>query len=239
MKNEFIETANVRKFNTICMELESPASLIGHSMAAVTGKAGHGKSEAAKQYAVNSTAIYVPPMVGRSKASVFREIAFELAKVRPTKCDASEFIIQEEMRRDRRLIIIDEADLLENKVLDALRNINERYACPIMLIGEEELKGRIGSRGRLQDRIRLNMEFGPVLQQDVAFYFKRNFSLTVDKEVSAAILRYGKGTWRRVLKFAVTVERAMIASGVSEISLELATMTIADLVKDEYGRKNS
>lgn len=239
MKNEFIETANVRKFNTICMELESPASLIGHSMAAVTGKAGHGKSEAAKQYAVNSTAIYVPPMVGRSIPAVMREIAFELAKVRPIKGDTCELVIKEEMSRDRRLIMIDEADLLEMKVLNALRNVNERYSCPILLIGEEELKGRIGSHRRFQDRIRLSMEFGPVMQQDVAFYFKRNFSLNMDKDVSAVILRYSRGTWRRVLKFAVTVERAMQASGVAEISAELAAMIIKDLEKDEYGRKNS
>jgi len=236
MKNEFVETDNTGKFNKICGDLESPASLIGHSMAVVTGKAGHGKTEAAKHYAVNSTAVYIPPMVGRSLPAVLREIAFELAKVRPTRGEICELVIGEEMRKDRRLVIIDEADLLATKVLEGLRNVNERYACPILLIGEEELRGQIASRRRLADRIRCSMEFGPVTRLDVAFFFSKAFSLTPDKDVCVAVQRYGKGTWRRVLKFAIAAEQAMQASGVTDITTELAAIVIKGLEKDEHGR---
>jgi len=105
-----------------------------------------------------------------------------------------------------------------------------------LLIGEDALKGRLASRGRLQDRIRRSMEFGAVMQQDVSFFFKRNFSLVLDKDVSTAILRYGKGTWRRVLKFAIAAEQAMQASGVTEISVDLATAVIKELEKAEHER---
>jgi hypothetical protein len=50
LKNEFIETANVIKFNNVCAELADPTSMIGPSIAMVTGPAGRGKSESAKYY---------------------------------------------------------------------------------------------------------------------------------------------------------------------------------------------
>lgn len=239
MKNEFINTANTMKFNAICEEMESPRSLVGPSMALVTGAAGRGKTEAAKRYAVDGNAIFIPTKPWCSATALLKEITFELAKVRPSRRDACEDVIADEMRKHRRLLIIDEADLMKMDVLEILRSINERYRCPVLFIGEDALKGRLASRRRLQDRIRRSMEFGPVMQQDVAFYFKQNFSLNIDKDVSASILRYGKGTWRRVLKFAVAVEQTMQASNVAEISPEMATMVIKDLEKDEHGRQNS
>jgi len=130
MRNEFIDTANTIKFNNICEEMESPASMIGPSMAMVTGAAGRGKTEAAKRYAIGGDAVYIPPMIGRSWPMVLREITFELAKASPTRRDACEWIIANEMAKARRLLIIDEADLLKMESLEGLRNINERYGCP-------------------------------------------------------------------------------------------------------------
>ena len=74
MRNEFIETANVNKFNQICQELGDPASLVGPSLAMVTGPAGRGKSEAAKHFAVHHGAVYIPPLNIRTPPMVLREV---------------------------------------------------------------------------------------------------------------------------------------------------------------------
>ena len=152
MKNVFIETANTRKFFDICDELADSGSMTGPSLAMVTGQAGRGKSEAAKRHATQADSIYIPPMNIRSPAMVLREIAFELAGIRPGRSDTCLNVIESEMAKDRRLIIIDEADLLTFQILEMLRNVNERYACPVLLIGEEGLKGRITSRRRIASR---------------------------------------------------------------------------------------
>ena len=113
---------------------------------------------------------------------VLREITFELAGMRPTRSDACLSIISEEMARMRRLIIIDEADLLAMQILEMLRNLNERYDCPVLLIGEDELKGKVASRRRISSRIRRRLEFNPVTQADVVFFFRQSLGTALSPE---------------------------------------------------------
>jgi DNA transposition AAA+ family ATPase len=220
MKPEFINTANALKFFEVCNELSDPSSRIGPSLAMVTGPAGRGKTEAARRFATQTEAIYLPPLNTRTPTMVLREIAFELAGMRPVRSDACLQIIGDEMFKQRRLIIIDEADLLAMQILEMLRNVNERYACPILLIGEDDLKGRIASRRRLQSRIRRRLEFGPVTQQDIAYFFKQSL-VVAPPAVTALIQQHAKGDWRPVLTAAIGIERAMKATGTNEITVEM------------------
>jgi DNA transposition AAA+ family ATPase len=229
MRNEFIETANVNKFGAICAELEDPASLVGPSLAMATGPAGRGKSEAAKRYATQTEAVYIPPFNKVTHAMLLREIAFELAKVRPVRSEACLEIIGDEMRKERRLVIIDEADLLPMPILEMLRNLNERCSFPIMLLGEDELKGKIESRRRLSSRIRRRLEFGPVTQQDIAYFFKRALDLKITPDLASPIHQRSRGDWRPVLTAAIGIERAMKASNLTEITLELVKDVIRDI----------
>lgn len=226
MKQEFIETGNTRIFGEICAEMTSSTSLIGSSLAMITGPAGRGKTEAAKHYAVNSDSIYIPPMNIRSPAMVLREIAFELDDVRPARSDTCLNIIGDTMAKKRRLIMIDEADLLSMDVLEMLRNVNERFACPVMLIGEEGLKGRVASRRRLMSRIRRRMEFGSINQQDINYFFRQSLGLKVNPEITVAIQKYCGGDWRPVLNVAIGIERSMKASDLKECTMELVNDVI-------------
>ncbi len=228
MKNEFIETVNVGKFNEICLEMEDPASLVGPSLAMVTGPAGRGKTEAARHYAIHSSAVYIPPLNIRSAPMLLREIAFELGKVRPNRSEACLTVIGQELAKDRRLVIVDEADLLPMPILEMLRNVNERFACPILFIGEDDLKGRVESRRRLASRIRRRLEFAPVTQQDVAYFFKRCLDIRLAADAAAAIHRHSRGDWRPVLTAAIGVERALKASGIGECTAEM----VKDVLKN-------
>ncbi len=220
MRQEFVETSNTRKFFEICKELSDPASKIGPSLAMVTGPAGRGKTEAARRWATLTDAVYLPPLNIRTPAMILREIAFELAGIKPKRSEACLDIIGEEMAKHRRLVIVDEADLLSMQVLEMLRNANERFAIPILLIGEDDLRGRIASRRRLASRIRRRMEFGPVNQQDIAFFFKQSLA-PVPADVTSMIQQYAKGDWRPVLTIALAIERTMKASSTNEITVEM------------------
>jgi DNA transposition AAA+ family ATPase len=226
MKQEFIKTGNTKNFEEMCAEMMSPASLIGPSLAMVTGPAGRGKTAAAQHYVVNSDAIYLPPMNIRTPAMVLREISFDLAGMRPTRTDACLTIIGEQMARNRRLIMIDEADLLKMECLEMLRNVNERFACPIMLIGEEDLKGKVGSRRRLASRIRRRVEFGPISKEDIVFFFHTSLGIKTSADVASIIHKHANGDWRPVLTAAIAIERSMKTSNSKELTMEMVTNVI-------------
>jgi len=239
MEIQFITTANTMRFDDLCNELSSPQSHIGPSLGMVTGNAGRGKSEAAKHYATQTDAIYIPPISPRSPGMLLREITFELGQTRPSRLEACFAVIGDEMAKDRRLIIIDEADLLPMNILEMLRNINERYSCPIVLIGEEALRGKIASRRRLASRIRRQLELAPVTQEDVAFFFSKCMGLKLSKDMTAPIQRHGKGEWRPVLTLAVAIERAMTASGITEITPDLVLEVIKSETEKDANKKKS
>jgi len=218
MNNTFIETANTRHLTELCDELISPVSLIGPSLAMVTGPAGRGKTEAARHYAVHRGCIYIPPMNTRTPTMLLREIAFELQNIRPAHSEACVLAICEGMAINLRLILIDEADLLPLHMLEMLRNLNERCACPIMLIGEETLKGKIGGRRRLLSRMRHKMEFAPISREDIVFFFHAALNVKIGASVTALIHKHANGDWRPVLTTAIGIERTMKASSAKEIT---------------------
>lgn len=226
MKECFLNTDNVTRFNDICTELEDRRSLMGPSLAMVTGPAGRGKSECAKRYAVNSNAVYIPPMITTSPLTLLQEITIDLAKVRPGRMAGCLEVIEAEMNRIRRIVIIDEADLLPMKILEMLRNINERYACPVLLIGEDGLRSRIATRRRLSSRIRRSMDFGAVTQSDIVVFYRKSLEKNIDPAVAALIHRHSQGDWRPVLKIAADIERAVEASGLKTIPEDLVKAII-------------
>jgi hypothetical protein len=228
MKQVFVDTDNVVRGSEVCAELESTDSLIGPSLAMLTGATGRGKSEFARHYATHSRAVYLPPMNIRTPAAVLREITFELCSIRPGRSDKCLEIIGEEMDKERRLIIVDEADLLQIGILEMLRNVNERYACPVLLVGEDALRNKISQRRRIVNRIRRRVEFGPVTQADIVLYFRKSLEIFIPPGGGASIQAYSGGSWMRVLQVAAGVERAMRASNAGEASLELITRIIND-----------
>lgn len=225
LKNIFIRTGNVGDFEKGFWELQDRTS-VGPSMGLGSGPAGRGKTETSKKMAVKSSAIYLPPWNQRSPLMLLRELCFELAKETPGRIDSCLNVISREMTRERRLIIIDEADLLPYSILEMLRNLNERYSCPIILIGEAGLEGKLGARRRLSSRIRWKMEFKPVTQADISLYFRKALDLEISASDTALVQRHCKGDWRPVLTLAVSIHRAMRASGLNELPKGLVRQVI-------------
>lgn len=223
MKSVFVQTENAARFGDICGELESPESLIGPSLAMTYGPAGRGKSEAAKHYAANSGAIYIPPLNKRTPLMLLREVSFELSLLKPGRIEACVDLITDEMQKERRLVIIDEADLLPISILEMIRNINERCLCPVLLIGEQELKNKIASRRRLASRIRRSMEFGPVTQPDIVLFFRKSLEadLTASPDATSRLHKSSRGDWRPLLTVAIDIERAARANGLKDIPIDL------------------
>ena len=236
MKNEYIRNENWKLFEDVCQELSGRESLIGPSMAAVMGPAGRGKSGAAKRYASQTEAVYIEPDLERSPVRMLRDICFELGKQKPGRMEGCIDMLKSETKKNRRLILIDEADLLQIRILELLRNVNEMTTAPILLIGEPALRGKLIERPRLSSRMRRQIELSPITAADVALYFQRNLGLNLNPDVVKTFHRGCGGEWRPVTAFAARAEKALASSGLKEIPQEMAENMTAQWLK-EQGRE--
>lgn len=220
MKDVFIPTQNFQRFEALCNELlDSP---VGIEMAAVLGRAGRGKTTAAERIVtMNPRTAYVRFEERLSYVGLIREVAFKVAGVRPRSTQDCFEMIQEELSRLRRIILVDEADRMSLKHLNTMRDFHDVCKVPVVLIGEEPLRARLARERRLVSRTRAELRFEPVDQSDVVVFYRKALEKDLKREFAAALLRHSQGDFRNVLRDAIAIERMMTASGLKEISQAL------------------
>jgi DNA transposition AAA+ family ATPase len=217
MKDVFIPTQNFQKFEGLCGELLG--SGVGIEMAAVIGRAGRGKSTAAERLVTNTPqAVYVRFEERFSHVGLIREIAFAVAGFRPRSTDGCVDHIKEEFSRERKVIIVDEADRMSMKHLNTMRDFHDVCRVPVVLIGEESLHNHLQRERRLESRVREEMTFEPISQSDVAIFYRKALDQALKPEASSQFHLHAQGDWRAVLKDALKAERYMKASGLREIT---------------------
>lgn len=220
----FITTENVRKFDALCDELLDPSTDLTSSIGVVIGRAGRGKTVAARHYAVmHREAAYVLYVDGFSLVDVAREIAFELGGIRPRTFRSCLNVIEDALTASakRRLVIIDEADKMPKKYLEMLRGINERAALPIVLVGEEPLRRALEQERRLKSRTRSIVVFDPISVPDVYAYYKMALGLDLDPEVAEALWQRSKGDFRLVVRDAIAVARIMNTNRLVAVTMDV------------------
>lgn len=217
MKDAFIETQNYQRFQSLVGDLLS--STHGVEIAAVTGRAGRGKSSAAeKLFATNPHTVYVLYKEDDSYGDLLREITFRLGGARPRIKQYCFEIINSELQKHRRLIMVDEADRMPMKCLNGLRNIHDITKAPILLIGEDILRSKLANEQRMISRVRDILPFEPVGQPDVVVFYRKNMDMALTPEHAAKLLRHSQGDFRAVMTDAVYLERIMRTSGLTVIT---------------------
>jgi len=212
MRDVFVMTNNFKRFLELAKELEAPAGQ-GLAMAAVVGRAGRGKTTAAQRLASVNSAVYCRFCDWWTPTGLLREVAFLLGGIRPRATQRCFEVIHEELARERRLIMVDEADRLSLRHLNTLRDLHDVCGVPVMLIGEEPLLSRLAQERRLKSRVRTVLKFEPVAPADVAIFYREALSLTLSGPQAQELAKHAEGDFRLVVKDALSVERIMRASG--------------------------
>lgn len=220
MEQCFIPTQNFRRTQELISDLlRAP---YGVELAAITGRAGRGKTTAAQRiFSENSGVVYVLYQEGWSINDTLREIAFGLSGMRPFRRQKSMELIQSELGRDRRAVLVDEADRAPIRVLNALRNVHDICAAPIVLIGEDDLTRKLSQERRLASRIRRHIAYEAQSQTDVVMFYKLAMGLKLSTESAARLLNHSKGDFRVILTDALAVERLMVVNSLPEITNEI------------------
>ncbi|PKN28246.1 MAG: hypothetical protein CVU64_14165 [Deltaproteobacteria bacterium HGW-Deltaproteobacteria-21] len=227
MKDIFIPTQNFQKFSGLCDELLGSAA--GIEMAAVIGSAGRGKTTAAERVVThNQNAVYVRFEERLSYVGLIREVAFAVAGVRPNRTQDCVEMIRNELGKARRIIMVDEADRMSMKHLNTMRDFHDTCKVPVLLIGEEFLRGKLARERRLISRVRETMTFEPVSQPDVVVFYRKALGLDVPPAEAARLLKHAKGDFRFVVKDALQAERIMKASGMKAVTEQLIDEVVRD-----------
>ncbi len=195
---------------------------LGLEMAIVLGQAGRGKTTACRRVvAMYDYVLYVSFAGWLSHTGIIREICFAAAGARPRATQACFDLLARSLSDSRRIILVDEADRLSLKGLNLLRDVHDRCCIPIVLIGEEPLKGKLAQERRLISRTSQELIFQPAGPADVTLFYRKNLNLAVSPKMAVDLARHAQGDFRLILKDALRVERTMKASGLAEITEDL------------------
>ncbi len=151
-------------------------AVINGEMAMLYGSAGTGKTICVKEYVkTHPEAILVEVIPGMSTRSVLHLVCEKLSINKSRAVDENVVAIANEFKRSDRILIIDEAENLTARTLDAIRRIWDFSSVPIILAGTynllQNLKGKNGELLRLFSRIEGRWEFRDLSEADAKLLF--------------------------------------------------------------------
>lgn len=198
---EVVETKDLKMTKHIIDD-----AVIGNELSVIYGSAGCGKTTAIKEYIkTHPEAILIEAIPGMQLNSVLKAIC---DKAGITTMKSSEEMIKaiarefESIRRET-ILVIDEAENLTTKTLEAIRRIWDFSEVPTVLVGTpaliNNLKGRNGELLQLYSRVSGKYEFKGLSESDWTNLFG-DFSESI-KEITTH-LRRAMNIYKKAQRFA-------------------------------------
>jgi DNA transposition AAA+ family ATPase len=218
---KFVKTNNVMALDALAEDLLNPRSTLNASIGVCTGKAGYGKTTTIKHFcASNDRATYILYMDGYSITGLMRDALRSMTgETRRSFIDIKD-AIRDAAAVYRKLLVVDEADRMPIRLLEALRGLNEYCGLPLLLIGEPALLTKVHSEPRIESRMRKpRVEFAPLSCVDIALYWKVAIGLDLvgKLEIQQMLLKSCKGDFRIMVNDAQHVVQFMNANGLTEV----------------------
>lgn len=221
MKNVFLVTGNVSKFREAMQVLED-VEMGQPGLAVVSGRAGRGKTEAAKEFAVRTGALYLRVMEGWTPRGMLAALCKEVNDTEPRTLAACKTSLIEELGRFRRLVLVDEADRLRKvEMIEHLRDVHDLTGVPIVLIGEEHLHSMISARRRLWSRVTQTVVFGPITVEDIIMFAGKAAELKMKADAANDVSKRSGGDFRLIYLDVRDLERMTRTSGTDEVTVEM------------------
>lgn len=173
MKESFIETSNYTRLLESFTRLENlPAT--APRMGLGYGNFGLGKTFSLERIAARKNALLLRAAQTWSKKSVLERLCFELGLDTQGGSGRMYDRILEELRREERIIIVDEIDALLRSekvtVLELFRDIHDETSTVLYMIGMEEANSKLKRHRHYYSRVVEFVEFKPISRIDVEKY---------------------------------------------------------------------
>ena len=167
MKKTFIRTKNVKQFVSLMDELQKVPPNIP-KMALVYGEHGLGKSQTIQWWADKNDSVYVRATQGMTSRWLLSEIAEELGEEAFYHSQETFTLIENNLRLNNKVIIVDEVDyLIDKSIIETLRDLHDKTGVPIILVGMGAVDKKIARYKHFEDRLYTKLQFEHLNQEDI------------------------------------------------------------------------
>lgn len=167
MKKVFVKTKNVKRFISLMDELQKLPSNIP-KLALIYGEHGLGKSQAIQWWADKNNSVYVRATQGMTSRWLLSDVAEELGENPYWHIQQTFELIENHLRQNPKVIIVDEVDyLIEKHTVETLRDLHDKTGCPIVLVGMGSADKKLARYPHLMDRIYKTMKFEQYNSADI------------------------------------------------------------------------
>lgn len=222
MNKKFVITKNVKKFVDLMETLKNvPPNL--PKMALVYGDFGLGKSQTILWYVTNSPdTIYVRCNHKMSGRWLLSEIAEELDEI-PCYQSAHLFKqIEDKLKFDKRIIVIDEIDFLLNNAsaIEVVRDLHDKICVPIVLVGMGLAEQKLKRHKHIYDRLLGILKFQTFSKNDVEKIIKELSEVEFENE-AIDFITSKFNQFRQLVKLINKVENVAKMNNLELITLEI------------------
>lgn len=173
------------------------------SFGVVTGKAGVGKTEALRKYTKeNPDVIYLEVDTAYSPRELMKAILRELGGDFKGSINELKIAVINRLRDSGRLIIIDQAEYLNERSLDLLRTVHDQAHVGILLAGMsrlyQNLYGTKGVNEQILTRVGAYAHLEPLPEGDVDKIVSAHFPNLEDEDIRQLFYTSCKGNTRRL-----------------------------------------
>ena len=220
MHKLFVKTRNVKNFIGLMNNLIDKSNEVP-KMGLIYGDPGLGKSRTAVWWATQNDAVYVRAQNKMTCKWLLEKIVYELGESPSRKmADLIEQCITH-LRLKPQIIIIDEVDYLINRhrIVETLRDLHDLTGVPIVLIGMQEAKTKLGKYRHLYDRISEIIEFKPFSKDDLDVIIEELSEIKITDEAKEIFFEK-INRFRQVIKGISLLENLAKTNGLNKIDVK-------------------
>ena len=220
MHKLFVKTRNVKNFIGLMNNLIDKSNEVP-KMGLIYGDPGLGKTQTAVWWATNNDAVYVRAQNKMTCRWLLEKIVYELGESPSRKmADLIEQCITH-LRLKPQIIIIDEVDYLinRNRIVETLRDLHDLTGVPIVLIGMQEAKTKLGKYRHLYDRISEIIEFKPFSKDDLDVIVEELSEIKITDEAKEIFFEK-TNRFRQVIKWISLLENLAKTNGLNKIDVK-------------------
>lgn len=244
MKNEFVETENIKKFDAALSALERRGAQEACLMV-VDGQPGLGKTTSLYRWAAQNDAVYLRAKKEWTPAWFLNELLAELNVNDPAHAfqkrfnQAMEALLKRQsvMLAQRRTfsVVIDEADHISrnSRIMETIRDFSDLGDIVFILVGMGKLRDNVTALPQIASRIAQYVHFEPATIDDVRLFLRSICEVPVGDDIVQFVHQVTRGFNREIKEAIANIERVGLRGEFdAENPLHLSDMAGKLLVND-------